>query len=74
MTKEYFAVTVIHYGKLSTKIAYTKHVFNNELEAMENCQKLQRTPNLKKNILNFGFEPITEGDMKRVESGETVYL
>lgn len=70
----YFAVTVIHHGKNGTKIAYTKHIFDDEIKAIEKCKWFQSIKGIKKSILNWGIEPITEEDKIKVESGEVVYL
>lgn len=71
---QYFAVTVIHHGKNESKIAYTKHIFDDEIRAIEKCEMFQSIKGINKSILNWGVEPITAKDKKRVESGEVVYL
>ncbi len=74
MVLEYFAVIVIYHGEIQTKSAYTKHIFDNESDAIKKCEMFQAIKHNKKSKLNWGVEPITENDKKCVESGETVYL
>lgn len=72
MNREWFAVVVIH--KPSFKTAYTKHIFNNEVEAIQKCEEFQAVTTSAKIAIDYGVEPISNEDKKRVESGEVVYL
>ena len=75
--KEYYAVTLVNHLPNRTIISYTKNIFEGEIPAIEACQRFQEELKLMKissSDMNYGVEPITEEDKKKVEAGEVVYL